>query len=111
MKIAITIIVVIIIAVALCAGVIALLGARLPRAHVASRSIVLHQTPATVYRVVREFSKMPEWRPDLKRVVIEERPGEKIHFREEGKSDTVNYELVEDIPTQRIVTRILDTNL
>ena len=34
-----------------------------------------------------------------------------LHFREEGSNGTVNYELAEDVPNQRMVTRILDTDL
>ena len=35
----------------------------------------------------------------------------RVHFREEGKHGAVNYELMEDSPGQRMVTRITDTNL
>ena len=34
-----------------------------------------------------------------------------VYFREVGKHGTVNYELVEDVPAQRMVTRIRDTDL
>ena len=111
MKLALAVLGVIIVALVLCGGIVALLGSRLPRMHTASRSMVLHQTPEDVYKVVRDFGKMPEWRLELKRVEVEDRPGEGVRFREESKSGTVNYEVVEDIPAQRLVTRILDTNL
>ena len=38
-------------------------------------------------------------------------PNGGLHFREESKRGVVNYEVIEDIPNQRMVTRILDTNL
>jgi uncharacterized protein YndB with AHSA1/START domain len=97
--------------IALLAGLIALIGSRLPLAHTASRSILLHQSPAQVYAVVRDFAAAPTWRPDVKRIDIQPQSNGPLHFREEGKHGSVNYELAEDIPAQKIVTRILDTNL
>jgi len=88
-------------------GVMALIGSMLPKAHVASRSILLHRIPQDVYEVVRDFGSAPKWRADVKRIEVET----PVYFREEGKHGTVNYELVEDVPAQRMVTRIRDTDL
>jgi Polyketide cyclase / dehydrase and lipid transport len=95
---------------ALAVGVIALLGARLPEKHVASRSILLRQPPQEVYAVVRDFGSAPVWRSDVERVEVTSAGGP-VRFREVGKNGTVNYELVEDVPAQVMVTRILDTDL
>ena len=111
MKLLIFIVIGILAGVALLAGVIALLGSRLPKTHVASRSILLHQSPQNVYSVVRDFASAPKWRSDLKQVEVEARDGGPLHFREVGKNDTVNYELLEDVPAERMVTRIRDTDL
>src|SRR6266550_743895 len=97
--------------IALLAGVIALIGSRLPRTHTASRSVLLHKSPDEVYAVVRDFASAPAWRSDVKRIEVQTQPGQRMHFREEGKNGTVNYELSEDVPSQRMVTRILDTDL
>lgn len=93
------------------AGMMALIGSRLPKGHVVSRSIHLRQSPQEVYAVVRDFESAPQWRADLKRIEVEAQPGKPVYFREEAKHGTVNYELVEDIPAQRMVTRIRDTDL
>jgi len=98
-------------ALALLAGIIALLGLRLPRSHVVSRSILLHQSPQSVYAVARDFGNAPTWRPDVKHVEVETLGRGVVHFREKGKHGTVTYELVEDVPGDRMVTRILDTDL
>jgi uncharacterized protein YndB with AHSA1/START domain len=99
-------------AIALLAGVIALIGSRLPRTHTASLSVLLHnKSPEQVYAVVRDFSSTPTWRSDVKRIDVETQPNGRVQFREEGKNGTVNYEVTEDVPAQRIVTRILDTDL
>ena len=107
MKLLIFIVVGIIGGVLLLAGVMALIGSMLPKAHVASRSILLHRSPQDIYAVVRDFSSAPKWRADVKRIEVES----PVYFREEGKHGTVNYELVEDVPAQRMVTRIRDTDL
>ena len=87
------------------------IGYRLPADHHASRSILLHQTPAVVYAAVRDFETVPTWYPDVTRVVVVKQKDGKIHFRQEGKNGAINYELIDDVPSTRIVTRILDRDL
>jgi uncharacterized protein YndB with AHSA1/START domain len=111
MKLLLYIVIGVIAAITLLAGVIALIGSRLPKTHTAFRSVLLHQSPEQVYAVVRDFASAPTWRSDVKRIEVQTQPGQRMHFREEGKNGTVNYELAEDVPSQRMVTRILDTDL
>ena len=111
MKVLIIIVVSLVALLVTVVALIALIGSTLPREHIASRSILLRKTPAEVYGVVRDFSSAPRWRTDLKQVEVMPQSNGRVHFREEGKNDTVNYELVEDVPGQRMVTRILDTDL
>jgi len=111
MKILVLIIVGLIVAVILLAGVATLIGSRLSKSHTATRSIFLRQSPQNVYAVIRDFPSAPAWRTDVKRVEVQIQPDGKVHLREEGKNDAVNYELAEDVPGKRIVTRILDTDL
>jgi uncharacterized protein YndB with AHSA1/START domain len=111
MKILVLIIVGVIACVILLVGVAALIGSRLSKSHTATRSIYLLQSPQNVYAVIRDFPSAPGWRSDVKRVEVQTQPDGKVHFREEGKNGTVNYELAEDVPGERIVTRILDTDL
>lgn len=111
MKTLFVVIAVIVGLIVLLGTVVALIGSRLPVQHTASRSIVVHQPPQQVYDVIRDFASAPKWRSDLKSVEVENRPDGKIHFREHGSQGTVNYELVEDMPAQQMVTRILDTDL
>ena len=111
MKLLLYIVVGIIGGIALLAGVIALIGSQLPKGHVASRSVFLHQSPQNVYAVVRDFASAPTWRSDVKRIQVEAQSSGPLHFREEGGNGTVNYELTEDFPNERMVTRILDTDL
>lgn len=111
MRLLIFVVVGIIASIALLAGIVALLGSRLPKTHVASRSILLHRSPQDVYTVVRDFASAPTWRSDVKQIEVQPRADGPLHFREEGKNGTINYELAEDVPAQRMVTKILDTDL
>ena len=111
MKLLIFIVVGVIVGILLLAGIVALIGSRLPKSHVASRSILLRRSPQEVYAVARNFDDAPKWRSDVKQVNVDVRAGGPVHFREEGKHGTVNYELAEDVPGNRMVTRILDTDL
>jgi uncharacterized protein YndB with AHSA1/START domain len=111
MKLLIFIVIGVVVGLLVLGGVIALIGSRLPKSHVASRSIHLRRPPQEVYAVVRDFESAPKWRADVKRMDVEAAPGGPVYFREEGKHGTVNYELVEDLPEQRMVTRIRDTDL
>ena len=111
MKISVLVIVGVIAVIILVAGVAALIGSRLSKSHTATRSIFLRQSPQNVYAVIRDFPSAPAWRPDVKRVEVRTQPDGKVHLREEGKNGAVNYELAEDVPGERMVTRILDTDL
>lgn len=111
MKTLIVIVGVIVAIVVLLAAIAAIVGSRLPKDHTASRSILLHQSPRQIYDVIRDFDSAPAWRADVKRIEVQNQPGGKLHFREESTHGTVNYEVAEDVPAQRLVTRILDTDL
>ena len=111
MKLAIVIVVGIIGAIVLAVAVVALVGSRLPAKHTASRSVLLHQPPETAYAITRDFASMPKWRADVRAVSVTNESDGRVRFREEGKNGTVNYELVEDVPGRRMVTRITDTDL
>ena len=110
MKTAIIIAASIIGAIALVFAVMALLGSQLPSAHTVSRSIVLQQQRPNVYAVIRDFKSAPTWRSGVKSIEVIETPGQKLRFLEHG-SDDVTYEVTEDVPNQRMVTRILNTDL
>jgi hypothetical protein len=111
MRLLIYIVVAIVGGLVLLVGIVALIGSSLPKTHVASRSIFLRKSPQDVYAVVRDFGSMAKWRSDVKQVDVEAPQGGPVYFREVGKHDTINYELTEDVPAQRMTTRIRDTDL
>jgi polyketide cyclase/dehydrase/lipid transport protein len=111
MRLLIYIVVAVVVGLVLLVGIMALIGSRLPKNHVASRSIFLRKSPQDVYAVIRDFASMPKWRADVKQVDVEGPPGGPVYFREVSKHGTINYELIEDVPAQRMITRIRDTDL
>ena len=111
MRLLIHIVVAVVVALVLLVGIMALIGSRLPKNHVASRSIFLRKSPQDVYAVIRDFASMSKWRSDVKQVDVEAQPGGPVHFSEDSKHGRVNYELIEDIPNQRMVTKIRDKDL
>ena len=90
---------------------IVILGSVLPKEHSATRSVLLHKSPESVYAVARDFESTPKWRADVREVKVTTEPGGRVRYREAGKHGAVNYELTEDVPNRRIVTRITDTDL
>ena len=92
-------------------AVVLIVGALLPRSHVVSRWIILHRSPDEIYQSLRDFSSAPSWRFDLERVEMIARTDRRVRFREHAKHGAVTYELVEDQPGERMVTRIADLNL
>jgi uncharacterized membrane protein len=92
-------------------AVILIVGALLPRNHVVSRQVILHRSPDEIYQSLRDFAAAPSWRSDLERVEMIPAADNHVQFREHAKHGTVTYDLVEDQPGERMVTRIADLNL
>ena len=92
-------------------AVVLIVGAVLPRSHVVSRRIILHRSPDEIYQSVRDFNAAPSWRSDLERVETIATTDNHIRFREYAKHGAVTYDLIEDQPGERMVTRIADVNL
>ena len=90
--------------------VVVVIGYRLPQQHVASRSIRLNRPVTDIYATVRDFGAYPKWRSDVQTVDLLDENG-KVRFREHGKHGNVTYEVDEDVPSKRLVTRIVDQNL
>ena len=103
------------------AGVVALLVASLllivvigytvPRHHVTSRAILLHEKPADVFALISDFKDGPAWREGLQQVeILPDRDGH-ARFREKSTNGTITMEVVESIPPRRMVTRIDDKDV
>jgi uncharacterized membrane protein len=92
-------------------AVVLLIAAMLPSKHVASREITLRRPPADVYAVVRDVASAPSWRTDLKGIEMLEPVEGRQRFRENSSNGIITYEVVEDIPNEKLVTAIVDRDL
>ena len=89
-------------------GVMALIGAMLPRGHRASRKARFRQTPEALYAVI---AGPPDWRSEVKQFgALPDRDGNK-QWWELSQGQRITYALVEDVPPVRRVTRIADKGL
>lgn len=91
--------------------VIALIGAMLPREHVATRAIRLQRKPAEIYAAVREFAAYPTWRPDVKSIELLPPHEGRARFREHGRHGAITYAIDDDRAHEHLVLRIADANL
>ena len=92
-------------------AVTAVIGLLLPARHEVARSARIRGVPAQVYAIVRDVARGPEWRSGLTRVeLLESRQG-RARFREIGRDGTILYEIEEEEPPRRLVTRIADESL
>jgi len=98
-------------ALAMLVVVVLVLGSRSPQHHIASRSIRLNRPPADVYTTVRDFEASSGWRADVQRVEMLGNVNGHVQFREHGSNGAITYELVEEVPNRRIVTRIVNRDL
>lgn len=94
---------------ALC--VVLLIGAFLPRKHVATREIVLRRTPHEVYAIARNFASAPKWRSDVNAVEMLDAVEGRERFREDSTNGRITYQVLEDVPDSKFVTEIVDRDL
>lgn len=91
-----------------------LVGRALPEDHVASRMIRLQRNADRVWKEITTVDKFAEWRgPPLEGVErLPDRPGGKAAWVERWKGmGRVTFEVVEQDPPRRLVTRIVDQSL
>jgi len=96
-------------ALVLLAALMALVGSLLPVKHYATREARFNQSPETIYSVL---AGPPEWRTDVKASgTLPDKNGHKQWWEQDRHGKKIAYELVEDSPPTRRVTRIADAGL
>jgi len=103
------------IVVAALAGLVAivwLIGALLPKGHVAARSAQFRQPPESIWRAITDVAAFPSWRTDVKSVErLPDRDGHAA-WREVNKhGQALTLETVEFLPPHRLVARMADPKL
>ncbi len=92
-------------------AMVALVGALLPREHVAARRVRLPRPPAEVFGVIVDVARATEWRTDIERIEPLEPLGGRRRFREVGGQGAITFEVMEEMAPSRLVTRIADEGL
>lgn len=90
-----------------------LIGCFLPREHMAARSIVLKQSPQTVWEAITLFERIPSWWFGV--IAVERLPDQGDHpvYKQtfqtsRRRQQSITIEVVEADPPRRMVTRIAD---
>ncbi|HEU4387910.1 MAG TPA: SRPBCC family protein [Blastocatellia bacterium] len=97
--------------VVLLVVVVAVVGALLPKAHVATRSARFKQSPEVVWQTITDVDAFPSWRADVKNVErLPDRDGRPV-WREIGSHGSITLEVIESDPPRRLVGKIADPNL
>jgi uncharacterized protein YndB with AHSA1/START domain len=93
------------------AGIMAAVGAVMPKGHRAVRSALFRAAPPEVFAVITDFARAPEWRSGVTGVEMLPDDGGKKMFREAGKQGSILYRVEALEPPSRLVTRIADPAL
>ena len=96
--------------------VVALIGAMLPKSHVAVRSARFHRPADELFKTVTDVAAAASWRKDIQRIEMLPPTDSRIAWREVSKNGTVSYdgEVVRSpMPSVpgRFISRITDKNL
>jgi uncharacterized protein YndB with AHSA1/START domain len=90
-------------------ALVALLGSQLPVKHEVSRTAECRQSPQQLWDLI---SGPPAWRPDVQRYEVLSPEDGHRKWREYGThGQKMTYEVVEENPPQKLVTRIADPHL
>ena len=89
-----------------------IVGALLPREHVASRMARYRQSPEAIWEAITNVEAMTKWRTELKSIErLPERDGKPAWSEDLGSSGKLPLEVTEWEPPRRMVTRITDDSL
>ena len=92
-------------------ALMALVGALLPKGHVASVRARFRAAPEAVFRVISDYARYGEWRSDVKSIdSLPPRDGHAM-FRENGKHGAITFEVMESTAPSRMKLRIADEKL
>jgi hypothetical protein len=101
----------ILVSLAVLVAVIAIVGALLPREHVATRAASFNRPPAELYAMARDFAAAPQWRSDVKSVELLPIRNGRACFRETTRHGAITFVVIEDRPSEKLITRIDDADL
>jgi len=93
-------------------ALVAAIGALLPKDHMASQSAAFKSSPAVLWSAMTDVSKFPQWRKDVKEVVLAPGGDARAGWTEVWThGERVPIEVKEWAPPSRLVTRIAAKDL
>ena len=92
-------------------GLMAAIGATLPVRHQASRAEVYPVPRDTLFALITDAARFPEWRSGLERVELRPAVEGRRQWLEVGSDGEILFEATESEPGRRVVTRIADPDL
>jgi uncharacterized protein YndB with AHSA1/START domain len=98
----------IVLALVLIVAAVYTIGWLLPVGHVASRSVNLRSAPQSTYDVITDVEHYPRWWPEISSVEMLGTEQGRVRFRQHTSTGPIVMEIVETIPSERLVTRIAD---
>ena len=92
-------------------AIVAIVGAALPRDHVAAMSARIPAPPESVWAALTTPAEFPAWRTDLQRVELLPATPTGPSWREHGSNGAITYVIDAADPPRRLVGRIADEGL
>jgi len=92
-------------------GLVLLIGSRLPVRHRARVELRINAAPQTVYALISDVARAPDWREDVKSIELLADENGVPRFRETGANGVVTYRIETAEAPRRFVTRIADIDL
>ncbi len=87
------------------------LGAIVPKTHIATRTVVINAPPETVWRAITAVEAYPQWRDVQASVTIGPLDGRRAWRETAPDGQQMTLVVLEEIPPRRLVTRIAEKNL
>lgn len=91
--------------------IVLVIGWSLPVKHRATADATINASPDSLYQLITDVDRIPEWRSSVKSVERLPDGAGKKRFREVGGNGSILYEIQNAVPNQRLVTKIADPSL
>lgn len=91
--------------------VVVVVGALLPKGHVAARRVRLGAGPERVFAVISDVGGTAAWRKDISKIEMLPVEDGKTVFREQGAHDAITYRVEALEAPRRMIVRIADASL
>lgn len=90
---------------------VTIIGAMLPRDHIASMQVVVPASRDTVWTALTDVAAYPAWRTDVTKVVVLSQPPAPLSWREESSQGAMTLATEAFEPPRRMIGRIQDKDL